>query len=411
MEPMKKKNKGRVLFHIDMNSFYASVEIAHHPEWRGKPLAIAGKPEERHGIVVTSSYLARKMGVRTTMTVSEAKRKCPGLIVKHPDFLLYRRTSDQLFRMLRAYTPIVEKASIDEGYMDVTELVAQGKVQAIDLARQLQRRILNELQLPCSIGIAPNKFLAKMASNMQKPMGLTVLRKRDLAARLWPLPIGEMHGIGKRTEERLQRIGIRTIGDFAVFNHHLIGERFGKNGRRLHDRANGKDDRPVDPDAWDRYQSIGHSVTLPQDTRSPAQIRQTLGRLSDKLAAKIKKEHVVGYELMVMIRYSDFRTITRHLSTSQPIRTKEEILTRAFDLFRLHWNGGPVRLVGITVSSFQPVRAATKQLDLFSCQEDKKEEELMKLMEEVNRKFGEGTLKSAGRLKDARRNSGSPPSV
>ncbi|RYM05094.1 DNA polymerase IV [Sporolactobacillus sp. THM7-7] len=391
-------SQARVIFHIDMNSFYASVEAASHPELKGKPLAIAGKPEERHGIVVTSSYEARKLGVRTTMTVQEARRLCPQLIVKHPDFALYRRTSDNLFEMLKGYTSLVEKASIDEGYMDVTGLIP--RIHPVRLAEALQRRIRRELGLPCSIGIAPNKFLAKMASNIKKPMGLTILRKRDLPAKMWTLPIGEMHGVGPKTERRFLAIGIRTIGDLAKSDPGKMAERFGLPGRKLYDKANGFDDRPVDPGAWERYKSIGHSVTLPRDTRSMDEVRRTLDRLSDKLAGKIKRKHVASYELTVMIRYHDWQTVTRRLTTVQPMREKADIMGYALELFRTHWNGQAVRLLGLTLTSFHPVSSSSKQLDLFSYQHDAHRESMVRLMDKVNETFGEGALRPAGHLRD-----------
>ncbi|GGL46496.1 DNA polymerase IV [Sporolactobacillus putidus] len=395
--------KTRVIFHVDMNSFYASVEIAHHPEWKGMPLAIAGKAEERHGIIVTSSYEARKMGVRTTMTVREARLKCPQLIVKHPDFELYRTTSDQLFKMLKTYTPLVEKASIDEGYMDVSHLIPL--IDPLKLAKELQRRIFCQLHLPCSIGIAPNKFLAKTASNMKKPMGLTVLRKRELSEKLWPLPIGEMHGVGPKSEERFHKAGIQTVGDLAKHEPGEIAEWFGVPGKRLLERANGIDDRAVDPEAWDRYKSIGHSITLARDTKSDAIIRQTFDGLSKKLESKIKLEHVVCYEITVMIRYQDWKTVTRHMSSIQPIRSKREIMDDALDLFYKHWSGGAVRLLGVTLSSFQPVSLSTKQLDLFSYQDDARNEPLINLIDRINEKFGDGAIRQAGSLIDQRKNS------
>lgn len=191
------KQKGRIIFHIDMNCFYASVEQSHDPTLKGKAIAIAGNPKERRGILVTCSYEARAKGVYTTMAVWEAKRKCPELILLPPNFERYRIASKAIFDILRTYTELVEPVSIDEGYIDVTELV-NGR-EAIELAESIQKRILNELDLPSSIGIAPNKFLAKTASDMKKPMGITVLRKRELSNILWSLPVIEMHGVGEST--------------------------------------------------------------------------------------------------------------------------------------------------------------------------------------------------------------------
>ena len=190
-------HKGRVILHVDMNSFYASVEQAHDPSLKGKPIAIAGNPKERRGILVTCSYEARALGIYTTMTVHEAKRKCPELLLLPPDFQKYRQASKEMFTILRSYTPLVEPVSIDEGYLDVTELSKER--HALSIAQEIQARILAELDLPCSIGIAPNKFLAKTASDMKKPMGITVLRIRDIEQQLWHREVVSMHGIGAST--------------------------------------------------------------------------------------------------------------------------------------------------------------------------------------------------------------------
>ena len=209
------KQTSRIIFQVDMNSFYASVEQAHNPSLKGKAIAIAGDPKQRRGILVTCSYEARAKGIYTTMSVWEAKRKSPDLILLPPDFPKYRTASKAMFDILRSYTPLVEPVSIDEGYMDVTNISGN---KAIELAESLQRRILRELDLPCSIGIAPNKFLAKTASDMKKPMGITVLRKRELPEKLWPKKVIEMHGIGESTAHRLNELGIYSI---AVSYTHL----------------------------------------------------------------------------------------------------------------------------------------------------------------------------------------------
>ncbi|GAE33497.1 DNA polymerase IV [Halalkalibacter akibai JCM 9157] len=185
----------RVIFHLDMNSFFASVEIAHNPTLKGKPVAIAGNPEERRGIIITSSYEARAKGVKTTMPLWQAKKLCPNLIVLKPNGDRYREASNALFSILFSYTPLVQQVSIDEGYLDVTSYLKE--IHPVKLAEAIQERISSELNLPCSIGIAPNKFLAKMASDMKKPNGITILRKRDIDKLLWPLLFKKCMELGK----------------------------------------------------------------------------------------------------------------------------------------------------------------------------------------------------------------------
>lgn len=383
----------RIIFHIDMNSFYASVEIAHHPELKGKPLAIAGSVEDRRGIVVTSSYEARARGVKTTMPVWEARKHCPELILKPPDFPLYRQTSKQLFQLLRDYTDLVEKVSIDEGYMDVTRSLRD--IHPIKLANIIQKKVFDTLSLPSSIGIAPNKFLAKMASDMKKPMGITVLRKRDMEKKLWPLEIGEMHGVGPKTEIKMKGLGIKTIGELAHYNEAVISERFGLQGGKLYKKANGYDDRLVDPEAEGTYKSIGHSTTLPEDTTSENVVRQTLNILANKIAEKLKRERVTAYQISLMVRYHNWKNITRNQTVKQPIQSKEEIVTIATRLFDHHWDGRPIRLLGITVTSLEKMGQASKQLDLFSYHTDLKKEPIVDLIHQLEERYGTGTIRAA----------------
>ncbi|HET7656995.1 MAG TPA: DNA polymerase IV, partial [Bacillales bacterium] len=297
-------SRARIIFHVDMNSFYASVETAFDPSLKGKPLAIAGDVKTRHGIVVTSSYEARAKGVRTTMTVGQARRLCPDLIVKPPNFDRYRKVSAKMFDILREYSSLVQPVSIDEGYIDVTE--CEGS--APDLAFEIQQRILRELLLPCSIGVAPNKFLAKMASDMKKPLGITILRRRDVPHKLWPLKVGEMHGIGSKSEEKLNRIGIVTIQDLAKADDFVLKKTLGIHGPRMKLRANGVDTRPVDPDASSEFKSIGSSTTLPVDTTEEKTILEVIQRLSDSVARRMARKEAVALNVQLMIRYDDRRT-------------------------------------------------------------------------------------------------------
>src|SRR5690625_4754744 len=248
-------NKAKVIFHVDMNSFYASVEMAYNPSLKGKAIAIAGNPEERRGIIVTSSYEARAMGVRTTMPIWEAKKHCPDLIIIRPNFERYRNMSAEIFKLLLEITPLVEPVSIDEGYLDVTN----HSENPLILAKKIQTNILEKLDIPCSIGIGPNKFLAKTASDMKKPLGITVLRKRDLPYKLWPLPIEKMYGVGKQTAKKLKKINIHTIGDLAKSDTYTLAQLLGINGERLKNRANGFDPSDVDPDSVNDFKSIGNS--------------------------------------------------------------------------------------------------------------------------------------------------------
>ncbi|MEK4699599.1 DNA polymerase IV [Solibacillus sp. FSL R7-0668] len=388
---------GRVIFHIDMNSFYASVEQAHEPTLKGKPIAVAGNAKERRGIIVTSSYEARAKGIYTTMTVGEAKRKCPDIILLPPDFAKYREASAAMFAILRSYTDLVEPVSIDEGYLDVTEIA---KTQhPMQLAEEIQQRILHELDLPCSIGIAPNKFLAKTASNMKKPRGITVLRKRQVPELLWALPVIDMHGIGASTSKKLQALGIHTIGDLANAQERILQKEFGKNGVRLHKRANGEDGREVDPNAIFDTKSVGNSTTLPRDETEYYILKETFEKLSRSVAERLKVKYLAGTTVSIQIRNFEWQNQTRSKSLKTAIQQADAIFDIAWQLFLQHWDETPVRLIGITVSNVVDQADLTQQLNLFNFEQHIKDEPIVALVDTMEKKFGKGVIQRGVRVK------------
>lgn len=386
---MVTEKRGRIILHVDMNSFYASVEIAHNPSLKGKPLAIAGNPEERRGIIVTCSYEARAFGVKTTMPVWEAKKLCPQLMIMRPDFDRYRQASKAMFDILRSYTKEIEPVSIDEGYMDITELEDESP---IDLISTIQDRILRELGLPCSIGVAPNKFLAKMASDMKKPLGITVLRKRDVASVMWPMAVQSMHGVGNKTADKLKSIGIETIGDLAGGDDIQLKALLGINGKRLKDRANGVDTRKVDPDSIYDFKSVGNSTTLPTDVTNQSDLVSVLLKLSEKVSLRLKTKSMLAYGVSVMIRFKDRKTITRSCVVKSPIDHTEDLHAVARSLFLTHWDGSPIRLLGVTAQELVERKQAVKQLDLFNYEEDAKHEPIDQVLQQIENKYGSGKL-------------------
>ncbi|UCZ54642.1 DNA polymerase IV [Bacillus shivajii] len=387
---MEQKKKHRIIFHVDMNSFYASVEAAHDHSLQGKPLAIAGNAEKRKGIVVTASYEARARGVKTPMPLWEALKVCPELTVREPNFDRYREASKRMFQILYEYTPLVEPVSIDEGYMDVTS--PDANLKAIELAEHIQHRIKSELNLPCSIGIAPNKFLAKMASDMKKPMGITVLRKREVRDRLWPLPVIEMHGVGSKTAEKLKSLGITTIQEIAQSDQQYLKARFGVAGERMYEKAHGICDRPVDPDAVDEFKSIGNSTTLPEDTTNAVLVKKILMNLSDSVGRRMRRKDVYSGNIQLTIRYHDRKTITRSSKLPHPVSSHDDIFQAAWRLWEKYWNGESIRLLGVTAMDLVEKGHAYKQLDLFSYKKDEKEEKLSSTVDLLRNKFGESAL-------------------
>lgn len=393
MKEMYPKN-GKVILHVDMNSFYASVEMAYDPKLKGKALAIAGNVEERRGIIITCNYEARKFGVKTTMPLWEAKKLCPQLIVMKPNFERYRAASIVMFEILRHYTELVEPVSIDEGYLDITESFEFGS--PIEIAESIQKRILEQLDIPCSIGIAPNKFLAKTASDMKKPMGITILRKRDIPKVLWPLNTNEMHGVGKKTAEKLQTIGIHSIGDLAKGNEIQLKSLLGINGIRIKERANGIDHRTVNPESIEEFKSIGNSTTLPRDVSNQHELFHVLESLAETVSIRLKRKNVLAATLGITIRYKDRKTITRSKKLSNPINHKEDIASFAQQLFLKSWNGDAVRLLGITGNDLVDHDYAYKQLDLFSYEKDAKKEPLLNTLSSLREKYGKNIIENAG---------------
>lgn len=381
----------KVILHLDMNSFFASVEQAHDPTLKGIPMAVAGNPKERRGILVTCSYEARALGIYTTMTVGEAKRLCPNLVIVPPDFEKYRVASSAVFGLLRTFTDLVEPVSIDEAYIDITAI--GGLTNAVNIASDMQRRLLKELDLPCSIGIAPNKFLAKTASDMKKPMGITILRKRQVETILWPLPVIEMHGIGKSTEKKLQALGIETIGDLAIADEIKIKIALGKNGLRLQQRANGMDDRIVDPEAAEERKSVGSSTTLAVDETDKDACLKIFNRLAASVARRLDNRQLAGTVVMIQLRTADWRNQTRSRTVLNPLYKEQDIYKEAADLFGKYWDGEPIRLLGITVSNVIPMHELHEQLSIYNFEKHAKEEQMDSLLSQLEQKFGPGTVK------------------
>jgi DNA polymerase IV len=390
MQTMSRK-QGRIILHIDCNSFFASCEIARDPSLKEKAVVVAGDPKERKGIVLAANYIAKqRFGIYTTMPLWEAKKKCPSLVVLEPDFSLYRETSDKVFQFLRRISPLLEPASIDEGYLDITECDSLGS--PLEIANHIQRGLLQTLHIPVSIGIAPNKFLAKMASEMKKPLGITVLRKRDVPRILWPLPVEAMHGVGDKTAKKLNTIGIFTIGELAKAEKEALHQLLGINGIRLKERANGIDHRPVDPEAGDKWKSVGNSTTLSYNVTEERILLDVLRELAQSVSERMKRKQVVSSTVQLMIRYSNFQTITRSKTWENPFQEAEEIFQYAAYLLKKHWNGNPVRLLGITALDVFDKKEAMKQLDLFHYEEDAKKEALWQTIEQLRQKFGEDII-------------------
>ncbi|AIQ63550.1 DNA polymerase IV [Paenibacillus stellifer] len=392
-------SSGRVILHIDMNAFYCSVHEAENPDaYKGRPTAVAGSVELRKGIIVTCSYPARRRGISTGMQVQRALRICPELIIIKPDFHLYRRYSSAFMEIAYNYSPLLEAVSIDECYLDITGSRQFGTPP--EIAEEIQRRIQDELGLPCSVGIAPNKLLAKMASDLKKPNGISILRLRDVPSVLWDRPCGEMFGIGGKTAEKLKRLGILSIGQLAAADENMLREVFGVLGTWLKRAANGLDEAPVNPER-EANKSIGHTTTLPGDITGIGEARPVLLSLSDQVARRLRRQKLVASGVQLTVRTPEMKTITRSSQLDVPTESAEDVYKAACSLFRKHWSEDrPVRLLGVTLYGLMPKDESAIQLDLFEYERQPKKELLNKTMDMLRNKFGENAVLTAGMLND-----------
>ena len=391
--------KGRVILHVDMNAFYCSVHEAEEPhKYRGKPTAVAGSVELRKGIIVTCSYAARRLGISTGMLVNQALKKCPHLIVIPPDFNAYRKYSNAFMEIAYGYTPCMEATSIDECYLDITGSKQFGTPE--EIATIIQKKIYEELALPCSIGIAPNKLLAKMASDMNKPNGLTILRIRDVPKVLWDKPCDQLFGIGGRTADKLRKLNIHTIGQLAKSEENLLKQAFGVLGIWMKQAANGIDHAPV-LEIREQSKSIGHTTTLPSDIYLKEDVNRVLLNLSDQVARRLRRKQLVAGGVQITIRTPDMKTITRTHTLSAPTENTEDIYTEACKLYNEHWSWDkPVRLLGVTLQQLTSKEESAIQLDLFNYEQQPKKESLTKAMDLLRNKFGENAVLTAGMLGD-----------
>lgn len=387
----------KVIFLIDMNAFYISCEQTRRPEIKGKPAAVAGDPKKRTGIILTANYEARKFGVRTAMTLGQAMRLCPHLITVPPDHDFYQEKSNHVMDILLSYTPVIEQNSIDEAWLDMTgcEGLSGPPVTA---AKRIMGHILNETGLWCSIGISENKFLSKMASDMKKPLGITELWPKDIEHKLWPLPVSKMYGVGKKTAQKLQNMGIATIKDLALYDRMQLINNIGKNGATLSLNANGIDLDPVTPHKKSDMKSIGRSTTLPEDTSDLEYAKKVLLELSDDVAMTARKYQKMGRTVQIIIKYSDFKSITRQMTVPKTFQAKE-IFKAGVKLLESNWSQKPIRLIGISLSGFDE-QTEYEQISLFDVSEGKevknnssKNDEIEKTIYSIREKYGSKVIK------------------
>jgi len=344
-----------------MDCFYAAVEIRDDPTLAGKPVVVGGSPEKR-GVVAAASYEARRYGIHSAMPSSQAVRRCPHLVILRPDFTRYRTESQAIFAIFRDLTPLVQPASLDEAYLDVSEQLERwGSATAV--AREIRRRVREERRLTVSVGVGPNRLVAKIASDFQKPDGLTVVRPDQVEAFLAPLPVRRLHGVGPATERALAELGVGTVADLRKLTVEELERRFGRWGEALHQYAYGIDERPVSIER--ERKSLGTETTYERDLRDAREMERELVRFAEEVADSLRQRQLLARTVTIKVRYADFTTITRSRTMHVACADAGTLALHATALLRHHTDAAarPVRLLGVTASNL--LEGAPVQLPLF----------------------------------------------
>ena len=349
---------GCTILHVDMDAFYASVELVTRPELRGKPVIVGGG---QRGVVLSGTYEARALGIHSAMPMSRARRIAPQAIVIEPHHERYAEVSAGIMAIFSSVTPIVEPLSLDEAFLNVSGALRRlGSATAI--AELIRARVYDEQRITCSVGVASTKFVAKLASTQAKPDGLLVVPIDKVTAFLHPLPVGALWGVGERTEERLVSLGLRTVGDLAHTPVETLTRALGQaSGDRLHDLAWGRDERGVVPDAVEK--SIGNEETFARDIDDPEMIHREILRLAQKVAARVRRQGHLGRTVVLKVRFADFTTITRSRTLDTPTDVGQVIYTTAVELYAaLRLQRARIRLVGVRLEGLLDAAARVEQL-------------------------------------------------
>lgn len=391
----------RKIIHFDLDAFYCAVEEQRHSGLSGLPFAVGGRPESR-GVVSSCSYAARRFGVRSAMGMAQAVRLCPQLKILPPDMREYASVSRRVMDILHGMTPLVEQLSIDEAFLDVSERSEYAAV----LARRLQAQVEEQLGLPSSLGVATNKLVAKIATDVGKaasssgdyPRAIQVVPPQREAEFLAPLPVEALWGVGPRTRERLAAVGILTVGDVVAASPDELGRRFGKLGRDLHRQAQGIDLRPVVTER--EAKSISQETTFALDVVDSETLRRALRQQAAEVGARLQRGGLAARTVTLKVRWADFTTRTRQVTAARPVHDGEEICRIALELLAaVRKRGEAVRLIGVGGSGLVP---AVRQMSIFDTADDAeaiaKAAQLRDAVKRLRRRFGEGAIKRGSEL-------------
>ena len=379
----------RVILHVDMDAFFAAIEQREHPEYKDKPLIVGADPRagKGRGVVSTCSYEARRYGVHSAMPISQAYRLCPDGIYVPPNGRLYGQVSQELFRIFYEFTDLVEPLSIDEAFLDISGTIGLfGSPR--NLGMQLKNRIRESQRLTGSVGIAPNKFTAKVASDLEKPDGLVIVEPDQLHDFLDKLPVSRLWGAGKKTIVILEQLGLRTIGDIRRFPPDILTRKLGKAGEHFFRLASGEDDRPVVPEH--AVKSVSNEHTFDEDVSDPEILHNTLFRLSDKVAYRLREQDLKGRTIHLKLRYEGFETTTRNMTLAEATNNTEMIFRTIKELFlKFYQSRRKVRLLGVGVSGFR--KPADRQLSIFD--DKRKDSTRLEFVEDlIKKRFGKGSI-------------------
>ena len=389
----------RTIFHIDQNCFFASVEMVAHPEYRNVPMAVTGDASKRHGIILARNELAKKAGVKTAEAIWQAEQKCPELVKVSSHYDKYAFYSGKLRALYEEYSDKVEPFGMDECWVDLTDVI--GDRDPGQLADEIRRRVREEFKLTCSIGVSFNKIFAKLGSDYKKPDATTVITEDNFKDIVWPLPAADLLFVGGATAARLNEVNIRTIGDLANSSREFMADYLGKPGEMLWLYANGIDDSPVAPaDEQRQYKSIGNSLTTPKDILNRAEACGTFRTLAASVASRLRKHKLLGCNVAITVRDKDLMTYEHQKSLFEPTNSEKVIYETAMELFDESYDWHTViRSVGVRCAKVIPEDSGI-QLSMFSDTQEKKDADgkLSKVIDDINRRFGEGTVKSCAQM-------------